>query len=115
MNQILNLFDLFQLFWLYSSLMFQELNIYLLLNILGVAQHCICYVLLLVYSQASITREISKTVQILHDKFYQQFKMETEILTLKILIRNLDDRASKMYSIGTPLIGTVRQNFDIIF
>jgi hypothetical protein len=104
----------FQMFWLYSSLTFRTLNFYSLQTILGINQHCIAFAVLLVYSQASMNKEISKTIHILQDKFYRRFGSEAEILTLNLLLRNFDERTSSMYTIDTPLICLVSHKLMLI-
>jgi hypothetical protein len=66
-------------------------------------------IFLLVKSQAAISKELSKTIRILRNfnlKIYHQNKMELEILSLKILHRNLSGRTSRMFELD-PLIYVV--------
>jgi hypothetical protein len=104
----------FQIFWLYSEITFQKWDLHSLFNILGVCQHCIVFAVLLVYSQVSMNTEISNTIHILQDIFYRRFGSDTEILTLNILSRNLNDRTSSMYTIDYPLMSTVSKKYIFI-
>jgi hypothetical protein len=60
-----------------------------------------------VKSQASISKELSETLRILRSlnpKIHRQNKIELEILSLKILHRNLNGRASSMFLLDYPFM-----------
>jgi hypothetical protein len=88
----------------------RKFTIHAFAETVAIIQYCILVVFLLTKSQASISNELSKTVRILRSynlKYSRQINAELEILMLKVLHRNLNDRTSSMFLINYPLIYAV--------
>jgi hypothetical protein len=95
------------MFWLYTDLALEKFTIYGLVNTIVICQYCILQLYFLVKSQALISNELSKTFRTLRSfnfKIFSQNKIELEILSLKILHRNLNGRTSRMFSLDYPFL-----------
>ncbi len=96
----------FQFFWLYADVTLKKFTIHSLVLTVTISQFCILQVYLLAKSQASISRELSKTVQVLHSfnyKLSRETNIELEKLMLKVL-HNSNGRNSRMFPLDYPFI-----------
>ncbi len=100
-----------QFFWFYADIALGQFTIHSLVFAIVASQFCILQVYLLAKSQASIPKELSETVRILssfNSKVFREINVELEILMLKILHGNSNDRTSRMFSLDYPFIYGVR-------
>jgi hypothetical protein len=92
---------------MYSDFALERFTIYRLVNTLVISQYWILQIYFLVKSQTSISKELSKTLRIMRNfnlKINRQNEIELEILSLKILHRNLKGRTSSMFSLDYPIL-----------
>jgi hypothetical protein len=95
------------MYWLFWDFALDRFALYGSVNTIVICQYCILQLYLLAKSHASISEELSKTIRIIRSfsfKIHRQNKIELEILSLKILHRNLNGRSSRMFSLDYPFL-----------
>jgi hypothetical protein len=95
------------MYWLFWDFALDRFALYGSVNTIVICQYSILQLYLFAKSQESISEELSKTIRTLRSfsfKIHRQIKIELEILSLKILHRNLSDRSSSMFSLDFPFL-----------